>query len=231
MKMPSKHEMERRVAGGNITSTDPTTITGYASVCGVPYPVGEFVEMIGEDAFDMVMTGNPDIRLLLNHDANYVLARTKSGTLTVTSNTKGLYFSGKIAPTQVGRDTLALVARKDIAECSFSFSVGDGMDTWEKKTDTRGNPYVLRTINNFKDIYDVSVVTYPASSATSCDARNILPDAVLLEARSHGARQGNIFMPRPAVELVTPAERQEILDQQRREKYHAGVEAWRKNGF
>jgi HK97 family phage prohead protease len=225
--MPSRHEMERRVAGGNITSTDPTTITGYASVCGVRYSVGEFMEVIGPDAFDMVMDGNPDIRLLLNHDPNYVLSRTKSGTLTVTSNAKGLYFSGKIAPTQAGRDCLALVSRGDISECSFSFSVGEGMDTWTQETDTRGNSYVLRTINNFKDIYDCSVVTYPASSATSCAARNILPDAVLLEARSHGAQPGNIFIPRRAVELVTPAEREEIQNDLRRQKYYNVVESWR----
>jgi uncharacterized protein len=186
--MSSKHEIERRVAGGSVSSTDLSTISGYASVVDEPYSVGEFVEVIGEGAFDKVMAGNPDIRLLFNHDANHILARTKSGTLFVAANEKGLCFSGKVADTQAGRDCLTLVARRDLAECSFSFSVGKGMDSWADKTDNDGKPYVLRTINDFAEIFDVSVVTYPASSATSCDARHVLPDAVLAEARSHGAK-------------------------------------------
>ena len=85
------------------------------------------------------------------------------------------------------------------------------MDSWTESTDNDGKPYVLRTINDFAEIFDVSCVTFPASTATSCDARHILPDAVLAEARSHGAKPfGRVSIPKLSHKPYVPMTEEEI---------------------
>src|SRR6267154_2276980 len=77
---------ERRVAGGNVSSNDSKALLGYAALCNDMTNIGEFCEIIAPGAFDSAMQRGDDVRLLLNHDPNHILARTKSGTLVVASN-------------------------------------------------------------------------------------------------------------------------------------------------
>jgi len=73
------------------------------------------------------------------------------------------------------------VSRGDIDNCSFSFEVG--RDSWDEGEEN-GARFVRRTIHSFKQLADVSVVTYPAYDDTSVGARAIVPEAVFAEARN-----------------------------------------------
>ena len=68
------------------------TVHGYAAVYGAEARIGDTIETIAPGAFGPVLAGNPDVRALLNHDANIVLGRTKSGTLRLSDDPRGLRF-------------------------------------------------------------------------------------------------------------------------------------------
>lgn len=60
----------------------------------------------------------------------------------------------------------ANVKAGNLSSASFSFDVDDGSDSWDK--DDQGN--ITRTINQIKDLFDVSVVAVPAYDSTSVGA-------------------------------------------------------------
>ena len=131
-----------------------TTITGHAAVFNqMSSDLGGFREIIAPDAFSDVL--NDDVRALVNHDPNLLLARTSSGTLKLEQTEKGLSFGFDVPDTTYGRDLIISMERGDITQSSFAFTIED--DSWETTEDGE-----VRTINKVKQLYDVSPVTYPA---------------------------------------------------------------------
>jgi len=116
--------------------------------------LGGFREKIEPGAFDEVIEN--DVRALINHDSNLILARTKSGTLKLSTDSKGLGFEIDPPDTTYARDLLISLGRGDISQSSFSFSVKK--DTWGE--DENGD--IVRTINKVARLFDVSPVTFPA---------------------------------------------------------------------
>jgi hypothetical protein len=121
-------------------------------------------ERIMPDAFRDVLDN--DVRLLLNHDPNFVLARTKSGTLTLSQDAVGLRIRAELPDTQAARDLAVLMERGDIDGMSFAFEV----DPDDVKREERDG-YELDTVYRVSRLYDVSVVTYPAYPAASAKIR------------------------------------------------------------
>jgi hypothetical protein len=121
-------------------------------------------ERIMPDAFRDVLDN--DVRLLLNHDPNHVLARTKSGTLKLSQDAVGLRIRAELPDTQTARDLAASMKRGDIDGMSFAFEV----DPDDVKREERDG-YELDTVYRVKRLYDVSVVTYPAYPAASANIR------------------------------------------------------------
>lgn len=120
-------------------------------------------EEISPDAFSETLSN--DIRALINHDTNLVLARTKSGTLKLNVDSRGLW--GEIRINE--KDTQALdlywrLKRGDVDQCSFGFNV------LEEETDYREDGTVKWTLKKI-DLHEVSVVTFPAYSDTGVTAR------------------------------------------------------------
>ena len=134
--------------------------------------LGGFVEVIAPGAFKRTIKNNTDTRLLLNHDANFVLARTKSGTLRLAEDERGLYVEADMAPTSYARDLSILMERGDVNQMSFGFYVV--RDHWGQMPD--GVP--LRTIQEAK-VFDVSVVAFPAYPATEASLRSQQFDALI----------------------------------------------------
>ena len=70
-------------------NSNVSVIEGYAAVFDTfSRDLGGFKEIIRRGAFDNVL--NDDVRALFNHDANFVLGRTTSGTLTLKVDDTGL---------------------------------------------------------------------------------------------------------------------------------------------
>lgn len=127
------------------------------------YWYGSYMERIGVGA----AAGNleDDIRLLINHDANLVLARTSSGTLRLSEDATGVLSEAELAPTTYARDLAVLLDRGDVSQMSFSFVPAD--EEW----DVRPDGTWLRTITRFEQIYDMSIVTYPAYEESDAGMR------------------------------------------------------------
>jgi uncharacterized protein len=150
---------------------DAPTIRGYAAVFNrMSQPLGNFVERIQPGAFADSIAG--DVRALWQHDTGRVLGRTKNGTLKLWEDERGLGFEVTPPDTADGRDALALIARGDVDQMSFGFSVPAGGDAWE---DGEGMPVrTLRKVN----LIEVSPVTFPAYLDTSAQILRTAPEWV-----------------------------------------------------
>jgi len=154
------------------------TIEGHAAVFDdLSEDLGFFetwFERIEKGAFATVLRKNPDVRALLNHDYNFVLARSANGTLRLAEDDEGLHYEADVAPTSYGNDLRILLERGDINQSSFAFRVARKGDSWEEDED--GN--LVRTIHQFSELYDVSPVAVPAYPTTDVSlASRDLPDA------------------------------------------------------
>jgi uncharacterized protein len=139
-------------------------LTGYAATFGTPAQIGGFTESIRAGAFRDALAGSPDILALVDHDAGKLLGRTRSGTLRLAEDSRGLAFEIDVPDTQLGHDVLAMAARGDLGGMSFGFRVGPGGDAWNAAGDQRE----LRAVG----LIEVSVVhAFPAYSQTTVSAR------------------------------------------------------------
>lgn len=135
-------------------------IEGYAATFGTVADLGAFRERIAPGAFRSAIAG--DVLALLDHDAGKVLGRTRSGTLRLTEDSRGLAFSLDVPETQAGRDVLALAERGDLGGMSFGFNVPEGGESWDGRTRT------LRSIA----LKEISVVSaWPAYPDTEIALR------------------------------------------------------------
>lgn len=155
-----KIEIEKR----ELNDGTSTAIVGYASVFNRESEnLGGFVEVIEPGAFrDAMLTS--DVRALFNHDENFVLGRTKSRTLSMTEDELGLRVVINPPDTSYAADLMKLMARGDINQMSFSFSIDKDGQQW---TEDKNRKLYVRKIMNVKRLFDVSIVTYPAYPDTT----------------------------------------------------------------
>lgn len=140
-------------------------IEGYFAVFNSEYQLWEGAsEVIKPGAFTASISG--DVRALINHDTSLVLGRTKSGTLTLRQDERGLW--GSIRINREDGDAMNLYARVqrgDVDQCSFGFDIKR-----ETFVDLGGGKYRWE-IEEVDPLYEVSVCTFPAYEATSVSAR------------------------------------------------------------
>ena len=155
---------ELRVEG----ESEQRKIVGYAAVFNRKSEnLGGFVEIIRPGAFRKAVESS-DVRALFNHDPNFVLGRTTSGTLKLEENQKGLRFEVTPPDTQMVRDfVLSPIERGDVSGCSFSFNVAKDGEKW-----TEQNDMYLREISEVSLLGDVGPVTFPAYPSTSVNMRS-----------------------------------------------------------
>lgn len=169
------------------TATSPFTtredgkdlhIEGYFAVFNSDYDIYEGLsESVDEHAFDNTLGG--DIRALTDHDTRLVLGRTTAGTLTLRTDSHGLYGDIVINPNDGDAMNLyARVQRGDVDQCSFGF------DILEEDTEVRANGDVHWTIKQV-ELYEVSVCTFPAYEETNVIARK--HDLEEINKRKHEA--------------------------------------------
>lgn len=177
---PSTNQTERRFLTQEfrVSADSSPKISGYAAVFDSPSEdLGWFTEEIDPKAFDTVMANGPDCRALWNHNPDVILGRTKSGTLTLSVDARGLAYSIDPPDTQAARDLIVSMKRGDISQSSFGFRVS--RDQWTDNPDGT----VSRRILEVAELVDVSPVCYPAYAATSSSVRSI-PDSCPVEIRS-----------------------------------------------
>lgn len=129
--------------------------------------LGGFKERIQRGAFRKVLNEGADVRFLFNHNSDFILARTKSGTMELREDPKGLLVEADLAPTSFAKDLRILVNRGDIDGMSFAFLVG--RDEWDETDENQAK----RTVTEYKDLFDVGPVTYPAYPQTTVGMRSL----------------------------------------------------------
>lgn len=136
-------------------------LEGYAALFNSETRIGgEFTEVIAPGAFAATLAGSRDILALQDHDTTKLLARTRSGSLRLSEDSKGLAFDFDLPDTQAGRDVLALAERGDLGGMSFGFSV--------KEQHRSGDRRELRAV----ELFEISVISaWPAYDGTIVNAR------------------------------------------------------------
>jgi HK97 family phage prohead protease len=145
-------------------------LVGYAAVFNrMSQDLGGFTEIIKPGAFRKTIQES-DVRALFNHDSNFVLGRSKSGTLKMEEDDRGLKI--EISPPDTGwaRDLLHSIERGDVDQMSFAFRAVK--DRWIEDNDKQDRA-VIRELHEVR-LFDVSPVTYPAYEDTTISVRDLI---------------------------------------------------------
>ena len=169
----------------------PRIISGYAAVFNQVAQIGRwyrYKEQIASGAFEGC---NYDKCVAcFNHNTDNILARYSSGTLKLSVDEVGLRFEFEVPNTTVGNDMYELVKRGDISQCSFAFVVAEESWKYDEQND-ENDENDLRTIEKIAELWDVSLVTYPAYEGTSVDARSAEEEAFMERKKEYLSRNDN----------------------------------------
>lgn len=136
------------------------SISGYAATYNtLSQDLGGFREIIRPGSIQP----HTDVRALLGHERANLLGRTKSGTLKLNLDEKGVGFSLELPNTTLGRDVAEMLQRGDYDSMSFGFKTTK--DVWS--TSSEGTIRELHGI----DLREISIVAEPAYSGTSVSVR------------------------------------------------------------
>ncbi|EHK56827.1 HK97 family phage prohead protease [Allomesorhizobium alhagi] len=140
------------------------TLAGYAAVFNSDADLyGIWIERIEPGAFTPALSA--DVRALVDHDTGRVIGRTKSGTLRLAEDAKGLHVEIDVPDTTDGNDLWTLVERGDISGMSFGFIVTK--QEWDESVEPP-----IRTIKEV-ELLEVSAVAFPAYDDTSIGKRSL----------------------------------------------------------
>jgi len=181
---------------------DKLQIVGHAAVFNVlSEEFWGFREQISPGAFRKTITV-ADIRALMNHDANYVLGRSKPArqinTLRLEEDDTGLLIENDPPDTNWARDLLVTMDRGDVDQMSFSFRVVRDRFDIDRTTTPET---IIRTLEEVH-LYDVSVVTFPAYTQTDAQVVSVraIQQAKELRAELTAPEPG------PATEEIHPVQ-------------------------
>jgi hypothetical protein len=154
----------RTIAYSNLevrAENDGKTLIGYAAVWDSPSEFMGFTEFVKRGAFTKTLNDGADVRLLIDHDG-VPLARTKSGTMALEEDERGLRVEAELDPMNPdAARIMSAMKRGDLSQMSFAFRTIK--DNW--------NPD--RTVRELREVqlFDVSVVTFPAYEQTVAELR------------------------------------------------------------
>jgi uncharacterized protein len=140
-------------------------VAGYAAVFNEEADIGGyFREVIAPGAFKDAI-GRDDVVFLVNH-AGLPLARTRSGTLILKEDKRGLYIETELDPEDPEvKSIVPKMKRGDLDKMSFAFL--PEVQEWDDSDDVP-----LRTLKQVR-LLDVSIVTQPAYEGTEIGLRSL----------------------------------------------------------
>lgn len=166
--MPIKPNREYRNLGSfeiRSEGTEDAVVRGYASTFDTyklydDTDFGPIYERISPQAFDDADMS--DVVFLRDHTGR-VLARTKNGSVKLSTNEHGLDTETNLGLTGASREMLEDIRVGNYTQMSFSFVVGDYH--WER-SDPDAMINNVRVIDRIKKLYDISAVAFPANPYT-----------------------------------------------------------------
>ena len=155
---PAKRIEVRAEDDGNIR------VSGYAAVFGEETNIGGmFREVIERGAFSSALDRQDDVVFLINHEG-LPLARTRSGTLNLREDDRGLFVETYLDASDPDvRSIVPKMRRGDLDKMSFAF-----VPTRQEWDDSGDTP--LRRIRDLQ-LHDVAIVTTPAYEGTEIGLR------------------------------------------------------------
>lgn len=159
--------------------SDEVAFAGHAAVFNKRTWIGGrswgFWEQVATGAFSKTLK-EADVRFLINHNPDLLLARNVAGTLMLDEDDFGLATAATIDTRQsYASDIVISLDRGDVSQMSFAFEVV--RDEWEVLDSGKE----LRTVHECV-LYDVSVVTYPAYEDTDAGLRGAAFDVICRSA-------------------------------------------------
>lgn len=148
----------------------PLVITGLGARYNHWYDVaGLFDERMAPGVVAKSLQEHPDVRAMFNHDPNFLLGRTKSGTLAVSENRRGIKYEIKANPADPQAVSVAeKIRRGDVDGASIMFRTL--VDEWDEKGEKP-----KRTIKEI-ELIEVGPVVFPANDGATASLRSTLPD-------------------------------------------------------
>jgi hypothetical protein len=180
---------ERRVAYTTMEMRemgDGNHLVGYAAVFDSPSEPMPFTEYVKRGAFMKTIKDGADVRLLIDHEG-VPLARTRSGTLLLEEDERGLKVTADLDQNNPdAARVISAMRRGDISQMSFAFRTIK--DAWSDDRSVRE----LREVQ----LFDVSVVTFPAYEATVAELRNAQASTTVSLTTSVSVRKAQIALAR-----------------------------------
>lgn len=190
--LTSAAELRVREAEGEASPS--RTITGYAILFDTPSaPLwsdedSEAREVIAQGAVTKELLDNCDIKFTLFHDRRLILARSKSGTgtLSYSVDERGVKFEFEAPNTTDGDKALELVRRGDLCGCSFAFTTRYWDSDFVERTAkiVNGTSLITYTVKAITGIYDFTLAADPAYPDTTVETREFAD--TLRKTDSHG---------------------------------------------
>jgi HK97 family phage prohead protease len=171
-KIISRNIASEKMSIRNDTDTGKRYLEGYAIVFNQR---SKLIREWGETFFEVIEPGAADnvlkdtglnVVATIDHDRAKMIGRTKSGTLELVKDAKGLRYIVELPKTTIGTDIAEQVQRGDYFESSFIFSIaekGVRYDTSEEMP--------VRYVSDFASLHDVSVVVDGAYANTAVALR------------------------------------------------------------
>lgn len=160
-----KHEIRSGLPVEIRADGNAIKVSGYAAVFNERADIGGyFFEVIEPGAFSDAI-GRDDVVFLVNH-VGLPLARTRSKTLTLKQDERGLYMETELDPADP--DVMQIVPkmqRGDLDKMSFAFRAE--IEEWDETGDVP-----VRTLKKVS-LRDVSIVTHPAYDGTEIGLRSL----------------------------------------------------------
>jgi HK97 family phage prohead protease len=200
-----KYEKEIRAFTADIEirfdSDKQPIIEGYAAIFdSLSEDLGGFREKIAPGAFSGSL--KQDTFLFWNHDPSIVLGRKQAGTLKLVEDKRGLRVEAK--PPEWAKSYIETLQRGDVTGMSFGFIAA--ADEWDHKKN-------IRTLTEIAELPEVSIVPFPAYSATDVSvalrSKDSASNTPLIEI-SGDILSNDHYLARLAAEIGKVVERSEV---------------------
>jgi hypothetical protein len=165
----AEDKVQIRVLTGSLALEEPQKraedkalrkIVGYPAVFNSTTEIWPaYTEEVAPGAFERTLADGTDVRALVDHIPSQILGRRKAKTLSLAEDAKGLRFVIQPPNTSVGRDIVENIRLGNVDQGSFAFWV---RSEEVSHGDDGGEHHRLTDL----DLFDVSVVTFPAYEDT-----------------------------------------------------------------
>ena len=163
---------------------DGNTLVGYAAVFDSPSEPMPYTEFVRRGAFSKTLNDGADVRLLIDHEG-VPLARTKSGTLSLEEDERGLRVEAELDPENPdAARVLSAMRRGDLSQMSFAFKT---------VKDSYSEDRSVRELKEVK-LFDVSIVTFPAYEDTVAELRTRNETATVTVASNILIRKNQVLI-------------------------------------